>query len=122
MGRGSLAWALFPLESSCYWKGPRRSRVRPGDLGDVSSDVEQAVGRGQPAQVVGGGRAVAGDRAAVGVINAAPELPLAAGRGHASASAAVRRGRCAGSPIAARRAGRMNTSKDTSALTGLPAG
>ena len=67
------------------------------------------------------GRAVAGDLPGDAVQHAAANCRLPGGEVSVSVSTAIRRGRSGrGSPMAARSGDRMNTSKDTSALTGLP--
>src|SRR5262245_7891863 len=60
---------------------PDAHRRACGDLGDVLVDLPQAVGRGQPAQMVRGRGAVAGDGARVAVQHAAAELALTPRRG-----------------------------------------
>ena len=89
---------------------------------DVLRDVQQGVRRCQPAQMVRRRRAVTDDGAAAPVSRIARRnCRLPRGEVSASLSTAGRRGRSgSGRPMAVRSAGRMNTSNDTSALTGLP--
>ena len=79
--RGHVGASGHRADSSHPQSGevPYLHRLPGGDIGDVLADVEQAVGRGQPAQVMGCRWAVAGDGARRRVVHPAAELPFPGG-------------------------------------------